>query len=358
MNVVFGPDYRLANPYQANLATALEAKGVHVGFSNPHRRIFPLFRDLRAHHGRILHLHWPETFFRALNSRFPGLASVCPLAEGHYLADLFLSLSSSDTRMVLTAHNLWPHRRSNDRFAKMAIRATAQKARAIIAHSTAAASAVVKAWEVDPARIAVIPHGDLSAPFENLPAQKEARSALPVPETLPLFLIFGVIEAYKGIDEVVEAWQRLAPPARLAVVGHGAGPKLMNELRALAGDSPHIHLLMDKRLSEKELGLWLAAADGVVFNYRRSLTSGAACLARSLRIPVLIHHRANTIDLGEPHSSVFRYASLEDDFGQCVERVIRLEGRRPDMDPEWPALTAWPRIAAATLSVYQKVLSE
>jgi hypothetical protein len=48
------------------------------------------------------------------------------------------------------------------------------------------------------------------------------------------------------------------------------------------------------------LRLWLSAVDVTVFNYREVFTSGAASLARSFGIPILLPTRLDTVDLGEP----------------------------------------------------------
>jgi hypothetical protein len=92
----------------------------------------------------------------------------------------------------------------------------------------------------------------------------------------------------------------------------------------------------------------------VLFHYRAIFTSGAACLARSLGIPILIPRRLETIDLGEPHRLVFRFEGLETDFGTALAAAL-------DAGPEWGAAgewrqaTAWGRIAEETARVYRGV---
>ena len=53
----------------------------------------------------------------------------------------------------------------------------------------------------------------------------------------------------------------------------------------------------------------LRAADCVIINYRELLTSGAASLARSFGVPLLIPARLNTVNLGEPVPRVFLFQS-------------------------------------------------
>ena len=102
--------------------------------------------------------------------------------------------------------------------------------------------------------------------------------------------------------------------------------------------------------------LWLASADGVIFNYRRGLTSGAASLARSLGLPIIIHQRMGTVDLMEPNPSVFRYASLEGDFKDCLEKVVALRGKKFERNGSWSESIGWTDIAMQTIKLYQKTL--
>ena len=54
----------------------------------------------------------------------------------------------------------------------------------------------------------------------------------------------------------------------------------------------------------------LSAADAAVFNYRTIFTSGAAALARSWGVPILIPSRLATVALDEPAPTVFRFDRL------------------------------------------------
>ncbi len=60
----------------------------------------------------------------------------------------------------------------------------------------------------------------------------------------------------------------------------------------------------------------------MLFHYRAIFTSGAACLARSLGIPILIPRRLDTVDLAEPHPLVFRFDALETDFRPALEAAL------------------------------------
>jgi len=343
MKVFFAPDYRAGVAYQALLADALAAQGVEVTFPYGHRRVLPLWRGIRKWDGDLLHLHWPEKFFEVRRDGLDFWRKV------RYPLDLWLT--ARQLPIVLTAHDLRPHNRTgvllHGNFQR-----TYDVAWAIIVHSEKAGEAVRAAYGTKAENIHVIPHGDLSASMPPLPARAEARGALGIAAGERICLMFGTVEPYKGIEPVVDWWRSGAPDATLAVVGKPFSAEYGEAIRARA-QGAKVRLELGWQ-TEEALGRWLAAADCVLFHYRAIFTSGAACLARSLGIPILIPRRLETIDLGEPHRLVFRFEGLETDFGTALAAAL-------DAGPEWGAArewreaTAWGRIAEETARVYRGV---
>jgi hypothetical protein len=111
----------------------------------------------------------------------------------------------------------------------------------------------------------------------------------------------------------------------------------------------------DAWLENRELGAWLSAADCAIFNYHSVFTSGAAALARSVGLPLLLPRRLRTVELDEPHPLVFRFDSLESDFDTVLTRVLSVS---PDFDlaQPWRKATNWQTVAAITADVYANVL--
>jgi hypothetical protein len=165
--------------------------------------------------------------------------------------------------------------------------------------------------------------------------------------------MFGTVEPYKGIEPVLDWWRKASPPITLAIAGkpHTAGYAV--EIRERAAGSQSIRLDLAWQ-SDDALKRWLAAADCILFHYRSVFTSGAACLARSLGIPILLPNRLDTIDLAEPHPLVFRFDTIETDFQSALEAA---QSANPDYAAaaDWRAATAWPRIAQQTATVYRSV---
>jgi beta-1,4-mannosyltransferase len=344
MKVLFAPDYRAGVAYQAMLADALAAGGVEVTFPYGHRRVLPLWRATKDWPGDLLHVHWPEKFFEV---RRDGLDF---LRVARYPVDLALTLKRLP--LVLTAHDLRPHNRSGG-LLHSNFQRTYAAARAVIVHSKAAGDAVCETYAVKAEKIHVIPHGDLSGSLPPLPERGEARAVLGIPDDENLCLMFGTVEPYKGIEPVIEYWRGANPPATLVIAGKPFTPEYAASLEAMAGCAKNIRFDLAWQ-TEEALARWLSAADCVLFHYRAIFTSGAACLARSLGIPILIPERLDTVDLAEPFPSVFRFSALDNGFADALAKAVRL-GRDFAAAIPWREATAWPKIAAQTAAVYRSI---
>ena len=225
-----------------------------------------------------------------------------------------------------------------------------RRASAVIAHSPAAKERIASEFRTPRQRIHVIPHGDLSVVLPLPVPQVEARSRLDLPAG-PLCLISGAVEPYKGIEEIVAVWRKERPEITLVIAGKPITDAYRSELEAAAVGIPKIALRF-AWLDDEQLGLWLSAADVVLFNYREIFTSGAACLARSRGIPILLPARLHTVDLDEPHRAVVRFESPGSDLLTKLQTLLYTPSSYEAAAP-WREATAWPRIAKLTAATYR-----
>jgi glycosyltransferase involved in cell wall biosynthesis len=344
LRILCAPDWRRGITYQDDLANALRDEQVTTVFLSHCRRGLPLFRggrDLAP--WDALHLHWPEAYIQS------------PAAwwKLRYIADLSITLGRRP--LFLTAHNLYPHNRRNERLMRSVIRLTVRKASAIFVHSRNAALHYVQEFGARESQCRLIPFGDHAAAVGLPLPRAEARSRLSLPQGERICLMFGTVDPYKGQESVIAAWKTVRMPATLATTGPPVNPGYAAQIRSLAEGSPDIVLRIGDWLSPADLRLWLSAADAVVFNYRDILTSGAACLARSFGLPVLFPRRLDSVDIGEPHPSVFRFDSLVDDFPSLLERAVTRGLRYADA-ADWRARTSWASVAAVTADVYREFI--
>jgi glycosyltransferase involved in cell wall biosynthesis len=345
MRVVFAPDWRNGVPYQRLLADALAAEGVGVRFLTGYKRVLPLTRLLRAQPCDLLHLHWPEAYYT------PASPAHHWFRRARFRADL--ALATRRTPFVLTAHNLHEHNLQHHPFARANYAAAYRRARLVLAHTAAARDALVSAYGLPAEKFRVIPHGDLSVVMPPPLPREEARAQLGLAPG-PLALIFGAVEPYKGQEEILAWWKAARPSAQLAIVGKPHTDDYRATITSAAEGIAGVTLRFGW-LSDADLATWLSAADCVLFNYRTIFTSGAACLARSRGVPIVIPARLETVDLDEPCPTVFRF---DHPGGDLAEKLAAALSTRSDYDAAagWREKTSWPAVARLTAAAYRDAL--
>ena len=345
IRVVFAPDYRTGNNYQEDLARALVDEQIVTQFLSHYRLGLPLYRGLGDFKGvQALHLHWPEAY----------LHSPAWWRKMRFAADLSMAIRRRP--LFLTAHNLFPHNRENERFMRSVIRHVVRSARPIFVHSARASELYMEEFGATAKQCRRIPVGDHSQPLGPPLSRSEARERLELSTHDRICLMFGTISPYKGQEQVISIWKRLRLPARLFVVGTVIRKDYADKLRLLCEGASNVSLQIGDWLSPAELRLWLSAADAVVFNYQAILTSGAGCLARAYGLPILFPAALDAVDLGEPHASVLRFHHLEEDFPALVEQASN-RGLRYGEAAAYREESRWERVALQTARVYREFVT-
>lgn len=127
-----------------------------------------------------------------------------------------------------------PHRRAEAEAAVMAC------SEVVLASCTAETEQLASLYEVDPARLRVVPPG-VDHAFFGPGHRPQARSALGLPSDVPVLLFVGRIQPLKGADVALRALAELRrhPDAHLVVVGGPSGPRgdeHLSFIRELADD--------------------------------------------------------------------------------------------------------------------------
>jgi glycosyltransferase involved in cell wall biosynthesis len=126
-------------------------------------------------------------------------------------------------------------------------------------------------------RIASLPHGMLG---------DEQGGAKANPESPPVFLFFGRIEAYKGLGLLLQAAELLASKGltfRLVIAGKGSA---LDQYRPQIQDKLWVELI-DRHIHADEIPQIFARASAVVLPYTDATQSGVAAMAFGFGRPVV-----------------------------------------------------------------------
>jgi glycosyltransferase involved in cell wall biosynthesis len=278
--LVFYPDYRAANPYQTLLYD-------HAGRDlHPRHGTITDAADLQRHRGVgsrvIFHLHWEDAVYRNEASE-PAAWQ----AAQRFLHELEAFLDAGG-QLAWTLHNEAPH---DGRYlavhtqlcAKLAVLADV-----VHVHSLAAAGFARRRLGIEPARLALVPHGSYLSLYPSLGQPIAAsRTALGMGDARRVLLLFGRLGRYKGGAELLGAFARIPDPGLWLVVAGKQIDPLAGLLAELPAEARSRVVVLDRFVSDAELPQLFHASDMVALPYTASLTSGSAILALSQTRPVL-----------------------------------------------------------------------
>ena len=261
------------NPYQALLGRELEARGVRL---RPMRRswLFAL-RDPWIWRADVLHLHWLDQLILVRSRALSVIRTAAVVVQ-------LAALRVAGVRIVWTRHNTLNHERLHPFLEEAATRIIARFVSGIIVHCQRARVQALRELSPRPhAPVLVVPHGHFIGRYPNDVTRDESRRRLGISEAATVFLLFGGLRDYKGVPDLVEAFETLeGDDVRLLIAGAARRPATIASLEAVAEADPRI-LFHPGFVPDEGVQVFMNAADLVVLPYRDIQMSSVAMLALS-----------------------------------------------------------------------------
>jgi glycosyltransferase involved in cell wall biosynthesis len=286
----------------------------------------------------VLHLHWPEFYYRGR----AGAATVRALAG--FLACVALARVLG-YRIVWTIHNALPHEpHPADRLVRWILMRVARTA----VHSRAARRALPPGGALP----IVVPHGHYIGAYPDTVSRRDARARLGLASRDRVLLFFGQVRDYKGIADLVQAFRSLPDRhVKLVVAGRPAAAADAEALRRLAVTDPRVQLHL-RFVPDDEVQVFFRSSDFVVLPYRNVLTSGVAILALSFGRPLVVPRLGCLQDLDGGCA-----ISYDADDPSGLARALETAGRAdPALMAQHARATAasleWDEIARAYRDLY------
>ncbi|MEA2462811.1 MAG: beta,4-mannosyltransferase, partial [Acidobacteriota bacterium] len=202
-----------------------------------------------------------------------------------YLA-MLVRARLAGVRIVWTVHDLRRHDNPRPLRDAFITAVTLRLAHALIVHCDEGRSELRQFAQ----KAITIPHGRYTGYYENRVTRAEAGRILGVPEEAFVFLLFGWIRRYKGVEQLLDAFERVGGNAHLVIAGSVPDSALLRELERRTSQSARI-TFAPGAVPDEQVQLYLNACDVVVLPYQHSFTSGAAVLAMSFAKPCIAARR-------------------------------------------------------------------
>ena len=331
-------------PYLVCLRAALTRCGVKTP---PTPRLS--FSWLWANRGRVgaLHFHWPSTHYET--GRHGPLRS--GLLRGVALALFLIKLRLAKAlgyQLIWTAHNVLPHGPHKGLYRAERWLTCHWAWDRVIAHCPAAAEAVRGLGFSG--EVKVLPHGHFLDLFPPTGDRIGARERLGLAPDAFVTLHFGAIRPYKGIEELIDAFLKVARPIDVLVIAGGGDTGTVQTLRARAGGDPRIRW-MPERVPDAAVAELFEAADCVALPYRRVTTSGNLVLAMGFGKPVVVPASGCI-----PHMVTPDFAATYNpgDESGLMDALVAVRGLDPVADSARERARGWDwdAIAAETANLY------
>jgi len=273
------PGEGVGNPYRPLLYRALNAAGIHVSWTQGY--FIPYWRAvIRQGVPDVIHLQWQDQLFFGRTLVQTVVRTVQFFLEMGVLRAL-------GVKFVWTVHNLRNHRRRYLAWEAFASRRLARWVEEVVVHCRTIQPEVAEYLGIPGDKISPVVHGNYQNWYPEGPGRAEARRALALPEEARIFLYFGKIVAYKGVEKLVRIFRELeGPDLRLVVAGRPETAQLQQRISAAAGEDSRI-LQRYSYLEDEQLVQYLQACDLTVLPYRDILVSGSVILSASLGRPFI-----------------------------------------------------------------------
>jgi glycosyltransferase involved in cell wall biosynthesis len=305
---------------------------------------------------RIFHILW--------NNKFPLFDRTI----------LMLYYKILGKQVIFTAHNVNAGLRdSNDSLVnRLSLRAQYRLADHIFVHTDEMKQQLAGSFRVPAGAITVIPFGVNNSVPDTALTGPEARRRLGVAVDERVILFFGNIGPYKGLDLLVNAFQRLSathPAYRLVVTGlprHGWEGYWTGIQQAIEGHASRARItLRIEYVPDGETELYFKAADVLVLPYRHVFQSGVLFLSYSFGLPVIATDIASLReDIVEGHTGFLCKAEDPVDMARVIERYFdsdlyrQLPARRERIRERVRETHSWDVVARITANVYAELAAD
>ena len=201
------------------------------------------------------------------------------------------TLRAQQRKIVWTVHNVLPHDGTDNASAVKVRLAITEAADLVHVMNERTADLVEPFFSLAGKRIFHSPHPSYIGGVPDTALRAEARFQLGLAPETTVFLCFGAIQPYKGIEELIAAARMLAdrrPALDWALVIAGVGKDEALVQRLLQSDDIGGRLSIHPRaIAVEDVQYFFRAADYAVCAYRSSLNSGVAMLALTFGVPLV-----------------------------------------------------------------------
>jgi glycosyltransferase involved in cell wall biosynthesis len=193
--------------------------------------------------------------------------------------------------------------------------------------------------------------------YPNDESGDEARKKLGIDKKSIVFGMFGKIERYKGVIELIEKFNQLKlPNSELVIVGICPDLELKNQIIKLSKGKNNIKLFLSF-IADQDIQTYINSFDILVYPFNNINTSSSIILSMSFSKPVICPRMG---DLAELPNDTGIYYEIADRYGlsNSLKEACRQKYHLSEMGKvayEYAKSLNWENIAKGTRNIYKSL---
>jgi len=321
-------------------------------FLNLNRFYFLQIWFLMSHKPRVVHFQWLDRVKFLDRILLPLIARLF----GH--------------KVVLTVHNINAGKRDNrDTWAnRISLKSLYRLSHKLIVHTANSKTELATEFPIADSKISIIKHGMNNRVQRTGIDTSDARKNFQISPNEKVILFFGNIDYYKGLDILIDSFERLPEKfrqeTRLLIAGNSKSADFKKIIQEKI-DSPLIKeriLAKIRYIADEEVEKYFMAADCIVLPYRNIYQSGVIFMAYTFGLPIIVSDIGNfKNDMVESETGFLIPVNEPKEIGETLLKYFDSklyrnlpESRQKIRDWAWKNYS-WETIGAETRKLYESI---
>lgn len=306
-----GPD----NPFQYMMIDFLKNNEFEV-FIGSKRKLGSIYKAVNQFDTDIIYFDWVHSYIVGRSFLWTLLKSLFFVLEVFYL-HFFRKIP-----IIHTLHNTQNHGEFWLSWEQIIYGFFLRKCTKIRVYSDTGKQDVIKKFNIEPGKIYIIQDIPYHHYYPNNVSKKESRDYFNIAEKDFVFLFFGKIKKYKGLETLIRAVKSIKKSGdNLIIAGECLDKNYQLSLKKSTRNFPEI-IWHDQFITKQEVQYFFNAADVVVLPFVKIDHSGSIDLAMSFSKPVITLQTGATLELLAHQKSLL--FEKPDDLDSCMMQACEI----------------------------------
>ncbi|WP_438349494.1 glycosyltransferase family 4 protein [Paenibacillus sp. FA6] len=293
--------------------------------------------------GDIVHIHWMHHAYQNRNL-------LVFILKSFIFIWTMLYLKLRNVQLVWTIHNLYPHHVKYPRMERFIRTIICRFCNKLIVASESIKRKVMKEFNVPESKLFVVKHGHYLGVYKSKGI--DFRLKYNISENAEIYLFLGAIIAYKGVEDLIEAFNTIKTKQTYLIIAGKADSEMESYLQQVKDTR---NIILDIRfVPNDEIADLINTVDVMVMPYKEITTSGSAILGLSFQKLIVMPDNDFIHEYFKENMVVHYDPMSENGLGNAMKEALNVKGKQeaPKYDEVLKELE-WSAIAQKIKNVYR-----